>query len=52
MADLTENHPGTENARVLWRRAYDVLSGLKLKGLFLSPEDERFLEQLASRVGR
>jgi len=28
------------------RRAYQVLSGMKQAGLFLSPQDERFLEQL------
>ena len=39
-------------SQIWWRRAYDVLSGMKRRGVFLSPEDEGFLEQLARKVGR
>ena len=40
------------DARIWWRRAYDVLSGMKRRGVFLSSEDEGFLDQLARKVGR
>ena len=40
------------DARIWWRRAYDVLSGMKRRGVFLSPEDEGVLDQLARKVGR
>jgi tetratricopeptide (TPR) repeat protein len=36
----------------IWRRrAYDVLSGMKRRGLFVSPEDEDFLRQLEMILG-
>ena len=44
--------PTRVSAQIWWRRAYDVLSGMKRRGVFLSPEDEGFLDQLARKVGR
>jgi hypothetical protein len=41
-----------DDAHIWWRRAYDVLVGMKQKGMFVSPEDEGFLEQIARKVGR
>jgi hypothetical protein len=41
-----------DDARIWWRRAYDVLVGMKQRGMFISPEDEGFLEQIARKVGR
>ena len=32
------------------RRAYETLAGMKRKGLFLSPKDEFFLEQLRRKA--
>ena len=33
-----------------WRRAYEVLSGMKRAGLFVSPQDEQFLGALREKV--
>ena len=52
MAALAENSSSEDEALPRWRRAYDVLSGMKRRGVFLSPEDEGFLDQLARKVGR
>jgi len=35
-----------------WRRAYDVLADMSRRGLFVSPADQRVLEQLRAKVGR
>ena len=34
-----------------WRRAYDILLGMLQRGLFVSPADQRVLEQLRAKVG-
>ena len=50
MAALAENSSSRDEALPWWRCVYDVLSGMKRKGVFLSPEDEGFLDQLARKV--
>jgi len=42
---------GEGDARTWWRRAYDVLSGMKQRGLFVSAQDEGFLAQLRAKIG-
>jgi hypothetical protein len=51
MADLAERESTPSEALAWWRQAYTVLSGMKQKGLFLSPKDEGFLRRLAAKVG-
>jgi hypothetical protein len=51
MADLALRSRDEVGMLTWCRRAYDVLWGMKQKGLFLSPEDEGRLEQLAQLLG-
>ncbi|HLG16227.1 MAG TPA: toll/interleukin-1 receptor domain-containing protein [Blastocatellia bacterium] len=39
-----------ESGAEYWRLAYDVLAGIKRAGLFVSPEDEKFLGQLRRKL--
>ena len=41
---------GDAEAPRLWRMAHDILSGMKQRGLFISPQDERFLQLLRSKA--
>ena len=41
---------GDQEGKRFWRQAYDVLAGMKQKGLFVSPQDEQFLARLAQKV--
>jgi tetratricopeptide (TPR) repeat protein len=50
MASMTEQ-TGSGDARQWWRKAYDVLSGMKQRGLFVSAQDEQFLSQLRAKIG-
>jgi hypothetical protein len=50
MAVLSEKS-GTGDALEWWRKAYEVLSGMKQRGLLLSPQDEQFLALLRQKVG-
>jgi hypothetical protein len=50
IADVLEKS-GDPSAIQFWRRAYEALSGMKRKGLFVSAQDERVLEQLRQKVG-
>ncbi len=34
-----------------WRKAHEKLAGMKKAGMFLSPEDEKALEELRRKVG-
>ncbi len=34
-----------------WPKAYGKLSGMKKAGMFISPEDEKVLEELRRKVG-
>lgn len=47
MAEQTRN----DEARAWWRKAYDVLSGMKQRGLFVSAQDEQFLAHLRGKLG-
>ena len=51
MADPAEQNSDQPDAESWWRRAYDVLAGMKRRGLFVSPEDEGFLRQIAAKLG-
>jgi hypothetical protein len=51
MADRAEQSANPNEASTWWRRAYDVLSGMKRKGLFISPQDEPFLRRLEEKLG-
>jgi len=50
MADVLERS-GKSEAGNWWRRAFEVLDGMKRRGLFVSPADERVLDQLRQKVG-
>jgi len=47
MAEQTRS----DDARAWWRKAYDVLSGMKQRGLFVSAQDEQFLAQIRAKIG-
>ncbi len=49
MATMAEQ-TGSVEARAWWRKVYDVLSGMKERGLFVSAEDEQALAQLRQKV--
>jgi len=51
IADVLERQHDRE-AINWWRRAYDILAAMSRRGLFVSPADQRFLEQLKAKVGR
>jgi tetratricopeptide (TPR) repeat protein len=51
MARLTEQSSGRDAALNWWRRAYDVLAGMKGRGLFISAEDQGFLRRLEEKLG-
>jgi hypothetical protein len=42
---------GKGDAGQWWRRAYELLQGMKDKGMFVSPEDLGYLEVLRGKVG-
>jgi hypothetical protein len=50
MAAMTEQM-GRGDAQPWWRKAYDVLWGMKQRGLFVSAQDEQFLAQLRAKIG-
>ncbi len=50
MANVLERM-GDSNAMNWWRRAYEVLSNMKARGLFISPSDGQVLHQLRAMVG-
>jgi hypothetical protein len=52
LADLAEKRKRTEEARVYWKQALDVLSSMEKRGLFLSPEDREYLETLRRKASR
>jgi hypothetical protein len=43
---------GDPTAAASWQRAYDVLSGMKSTGIYISAADEQFYEQLRQKLGR
>jgi tetratricopeptide (TPR) repeat protein len=49
MAQIFEKS-GQAGSRECWQKALTQLSGMKERGLFISPEDERFLEQLRRKL--
>ncbi len=49
MADIAEK-TGTGDALEWWRKANDLLAGMKQRGIML-PTDEQYLEQLRQKVG-
>ena len=50
MATMGEAN-GSGDAPAWWRKAYEVLSGMKRRGLFLSPQDEQSLARLEQKLG-
>ena len=50
LADLAEQSNQSKEARGYWQKAFDVLSGIDKRGLHVSPEDRRFLEQLRQKL--
>lgn len=50
MAMMSEK-AGTGDAMEWRRKAYGQLSGMKQRGLFLSAQDEGFLQQLRAKAG-
>lgn len=51
MADICEE-TGSDEAMDWWRKAYEKLSDMKRRGLFISPQDEQYLQYLRSKVGQ
>ena len=49
MADINEQL-GNGSSKEWWRRAYETLNKMKSDGLFISKEDEKFLEILRKKV--
>jgi hypothetical protein len=49
MAAISEQS-GAGGALDWWRKAHETLSGMKRRGLFMSPEDEQFLVQLRAKA--
>jgi hypothetical protein len=52
LADLCEKSSEAAQAGEWWRKAYDTLSGMKERGLHVSPEDLGFLERLRQKAGK
>ena len=48
---MTAEQTGIDAALPWWRKAYDVLSGMKERGLFVSAQDEQSLAQLRAKIG-
>ncbi len=48
---LHAERTGQGDAQAWWRRAYEILKGMKQKGMFLSPSDLEYLETLRAKVG-
>lgn len=51
LASLTEKQKKTSEALLYWKQAFDVLSGLDKRSLYLSPEDRQWLEILRQKSG-
>jgi hypothetical protein len=51
IASLLEREDRASEARTHWQQAHDILQGMVTRGLHVSPEDQRFLEQLRRKVG-
>lgn len=50
MARMAEG-AGRDDALAWWRKAHDLLAGMKREGRLVSKQDEGFLEQLRQKVG-
>jgi TIR domain len=51
IATMTEQGNDPADALAWWRRAHDVLDGLKHAGRFVSADDEGYLKQLKAKLG-
>jgi hypothetical protein len=51
MATLAETLTGTDDSRAWWRLAREVLTRMKKRGAFMSPEDEGYLQQIEAKLG-
>nr|MBC7244257.1 hypothetical protein [Chloroflexota bacterium] len=49
IADVLE-HSGDPAALEWWRRAYEILSGMKRAGIYISPADEEYYQQLHQKL--
>ena len=49
MATMAER-TNTSDAMKWWRRAFDILDGMKREGRFITPQDEGFLKQLREKI--
>jgi hypothetical protein len=49
MADINEK-TGGKDAAYWWRKSYETLNNMKLAGIFVSKEDEKYLEYLRGKV--
>ena len=50
MAKETERERGGDS-RIWWQQAYDVLSGMQRRKMFISPQDSRILIQIRNKLG-
>jgi len=50
IADVLERS-GDPTAAEWWQRVYDILSGMKQAGMYVSPADEQYYQQLRQRLG-
>jgi tetratricopeptide (TPR) repeat protein len=51
LADLAQRQNKITKAKKNWKSAFDVLSGMKKRGLYLSPSNQRDLETLRKKAG-
>ena len=51
LADLAEQQKKDSEAQGYWKKAFEVLSGIESRGLYLSPQDRQYLEILRSKAG-
>jgi tetratricopeptide (TPR) repeat protein len=51
VADALEGS-GDPTADEWWQRAFDILAGMKRAGMYISPADEEYYEQLRQKLGR
>jgi tetratricopeptide (TPR) repeat protein len=51
LAVLSEWQLNEREAKIYWKQAFDVLSGIEKRGVHLSPADRRFLKRLRLNAG-
>ena len=52
VANVFENNGNPDEASNWWLKAHEALTGMKARNLFVSAQDEEFLEELRLKLGR